>query len=95
MDLGDELVQALRAYANGSSDARTTYLRLTRLGPALDTSGDAGLVDLWEQAFTVLSELNHGDDAEAATRAELRRLLGASNDTADVWATPVKTQPDG
>jgi hypothetical protein len=53
MDLGDELVQALRAYADGFSDAQTTYLRLTRLGPALDASGDAGLMDRCERAFTL------------------------------------------
>ena len=95
MDLGDELVQTLRAYADGSSDARTTYLHLTRLGPALDTAGDAGLADLWEQAFTLLSELSHGHDAEAATRAELRKLLGAANDTTDVRPAPMKTRRDG
>ena len=94
MDLGDELVQVLRAYADGTSDARTTYLHLTRLGPALDASGDTRLVDLWEQAFTLLSELNHGGNTEAVTRAELRTLLEASNNTTDARATPVKTRRD-
>jgi hypothetical protein len=94
MDLGEELCQALRAYADGLSDARTTYVRLTRLGPALDASGDAELFGLWEEAFTLLSELNHGDEADAATRAELRRLLEASNNTIDLRATPVRMQHD-
>ena len=94
MDLSDELVQALRAYADGTNDARTTYLHLTGLGPALDASGDARHMELWEQAFTLLSELSHGDDAEAATRAELRNLLGASNNTTDARAAPVKTPHD-
>ena len=94
MDLGGELVQALRAYVDGSSDARATYLRLTRLGPALDAAGDAMLMERWEQAFTLLSELNHGNDAETVTRAELRKLIGASNDTTEARAEPVQAQHD-
>jgi hypothetical protein len=94
MDLGNELIQALRAYADGLTDARTAYLYLTRVGPALDASGNARFVDLCGQAFTLLSELNHGDDAEAATRSELRKMLEASNNTTEERATPVRVPHD-
>lgn len=94
MDLRDKLIQALQGYTDGLDDARATYLSLTRLGPAVDASGDAQLLDLWEQAFTLLSELNHGVDAEAATRVELRKLLEASNNTTEARVTLVQVQRD-
>lgn len=73
MDLGNEWCQALRAYADGVSDAQTAYACLTRLGPALDVSGNVKLMDLWEQGFTLLSEVNHGDVGES--RAAVARLI--------------------
>jgi hypothetical protein len=95
VDLRVELIQSLQAYAEGHGDARTAYLSLTRLGPAIDASGDGQLLDLWEQAFTLLSELNHGDDADTATRAELRKFLAASIDSPERRATTLQAHPEG
>ena len=95
VNLTDELVLALRAFADGRNDVRTTCALLTRLGPAIDAGRDPGLMNLWDQAFTLLSEVTHGAEAVDATRGELRELIRAPHSTIAKPVAPVPRHQDG
>ncbi len=91
MDLDRELVQALRAFIDGTWDARAAYGRLARLGPAIDAEGDATLLDLWDQAFALLSQVSRAEGGEEAVRDELRDLIGDPRVTVGAWVVASRT----
>jgi hypothetical protein len=90
MNLSRELLQALRAYADGACDARITYARLARLGPSVEAAGDAALFELWDHAFALLSEVGLGGNEEDA-RTEIGALIGATRVRHGAWAVEART----